>query len=436
MDRLNVVVLLTDQQTADAMSAAGNPHLRTPAMDALAAEGVRFRRAYCTQPLCTPSRASMWTGRMPSAVGVTVNDGRLTGRHATEQLGQLFRDAGYDCGYGGKWHLPELAVPADAGYRRIHGEPEDGLTDACIDFVREPRDKPFLLVASYTEPHGICQWARRQTPPSGEVAEVDWTQWPPLPGNYATGSYEAELPRLAQSRLSHTFPTMGWREDDWRRYRHAYYRLVERVDAQLGRLLDALRESGQRDRTLVVFSSDHGDQLGAHQWSQKWVLYEESLRVPLIVAPPGRDGTARRRETDDRLVSVGLDLLPTLCDYAGIEPPADLPGRTLRPALDSTVDTDPGWRDAVYAETTWEVPGVQHVSGRMVRTERFKYACYAWGRDREQLFDLDTDPGELSNLATVGTHRETLEAHRALLRIHCEGQKFARFLPAPGSPPR
>lgn len=421
----NVLVVLTDQQTATAMSCAGNPYLATPALDALAARGTRFTRAHCTQPLCTPSRASMLTGRMPTELGVTVNAGRLTGVPAEQQLGRVFTAAGYDCGYAGKWHVPELAVPAGAGFRRVHGESEDRLVADCAAFLAEPRDRPYLLVASLTEPHGICQWARGQTPPSGDVSDVDSAGWPPLPPNFAIGGYDAELPRIAQARSPHSYPTAGWDEDRWRRYRFAYHRLCERADAQVGRLLELVDED-----TVVVFSADHGDQAGAHRWNQKWVLHAESVEVPLIVAAP--DG--RRGATSDALVSVGLDLLPTLCDYAGIVPPQGIEGRSLRPVV--TAGTPDGWRDTVYAETEWEVPGVQHLTGRMVRTDRFRYVCYAWGRHREQLYDLHADPGELTNLAPVGSYAGVLADHRRRLAAHAAGigDRFTRFVPAADAP--
>lgn len=288
-DRPNVVVILTDQQTADAMSCAGNPDVATPAMDALAATGVRFTRAYCTQPLCTPSRDV------------------------------------------GKWHVPTQVDESTGFSTRVQVLPDNDLAEASTDFINTQREDPFLLVTSFNEPHGICEWARRQPPPSRRIPEPPADAWPALPMNYQPSSYDAELPRLARDRMPHTHPIAGWTEDDWRRYRHAYYRLCERVDASLGRMLTALEAGGQRENTLIVFSSDHGDGLGAHQWNQKWILTEESARLPLIVAPPTVTNPVGHAAVDDRLVSVGLDLLPTVCDYAGITTPSGLCGRSLRP---------------------------------------------------------------------------------------------------------
>jgi len=420
--RPNILLVLTDQQNADALSCAGNEHLATPAADALAARGTRYPRAYCAQPLCTPSRAAMLTGRMPSAVGVTRNAGRLSTTDLAGSLGPLFSGAGYDCGYAGKWHLPEFAVPDGVGFTRVHGESEHGLVEACAEFLVAHRNQPYLLVASLTEPHGICQWARGQRPPSGDVSDVDSTRWPPLPANHPAAPYEAELPRIAQRAHPYAYPTAGWDADHWRRYLYAYHRLVERADAQLGGLLAALDASGTADDTVVLCTADHGDGAAAHGWNQKWVLHEEPLRVPLIVAAPGDRGAV-----DDRLVPVGLDLLPTLCDVAGVPTPAGLAGYSLRGTAR---------HEQVVAETEWEIPGVPHLTGRMVRTERYKYTCYAWGRHREQLVDLAADPDEMVNLAPVGSHATVLDEHRRRLAAHtgAVGDPFARFVPTPGAP--
>lgn len=434
-DRPNVLVVLTDQQSGSAMSCAGNPHLDTPHLDALAARGTRFPRAYCTQPLCTPSRASMWTGRMPSEVGVTGNDGALQGEHAEEQLGRLLSRAGYDCGYAGKWHLPELDVPASSGFRRVHPESEDGLVASCAEFLAEERDTPFLLVVSLTEPHGICEWARGQTPPSGEVEEADWTQWPPLPANHAIAPYDAELPRTARTQIPQTMPVLGWSETEWRRYLYAYHRLCERADAQVGALVDALGAAGHGEDTVILFSADHGDQMSAHQWNQKWVLNEESVNVPLIVVEPGAAGGA----VDDRLVSVGIDLLPTVAAAARVQAPADLRGRSLLSADRGDERAGTGGHEHVFAETRWVVDGIHDLSGRMVRDQRYKYTCYAWGRNREQLVDLAADPGEMVNLASTGAHTDRLDAMRELLRAAAVADgdtRFARFVPPTGTHPR
>ena len=175
------------------------------------------------------------------------------------------------------------------------------------------------------------------------------------------------------------------------------------VDAQIGVVLDALRAAGLEDNTLVVFTSDHGDMDSAHKLEHKSILYEESVNVPFIMSSPGRIPQGAVDNT--HLISNGLDLLPTLCDYAGIEAPAGRPGRSLRPLAEGKAVEQ--WPDFVVSESD---------NGRMVRTQRFKYCLYDSGEHREQLTDLKDDPGEMKNLAEVPTFKSVLEQHRRLLK--------------------
>ncbi|TDE09246.1 sulfatase [Jiangella asiatica] len=413
--RPNVVFILTDQQSADAMSCVGNDDLNTPAMDSLAQHGTVFRNAYCTQPLCSPSRASMLTGRVPHEMGVVGNEAGLTGALREQQLGRLFAGAGYDCAYGGKWHLPGYDLDGDLGYDHIIGFGDDELAARCADFLRAPRDRPFFLVASFDNPHNICEWARNEPLPWGGVAEVPTEQCPSLPANFAAAPDEPQLLRIVRARFPRQHPTDGWSDDLWRQYRHAYYRLCERVDTQIGMVLDALRESGHVEDTVVVLSSDHGDGMGAHHWNQKWALYEEAVRVPFIVS---WKGVTRPGHVDtDTLVSSGLDLLPTLCDYAGIEPPDGLRGHSVRPAAEGREHDGPAY---VVTETSWDPAVLPHSRGRMLRTARYKYVLYSWGQHREQLFDLHDDPGEMVNLVRDASHRDVLDEHRKLLAAWCD----------------
>jgi len=189
----------------------------------------------------------------------------------------------------------------------------------------------------------------------------------------------------------------------WRLHRWAYCRLTERVDREIGQVLQALRDSGLEDDTLVVFSSDHGDHDGAHRLEHKSTFYEEAARVPFIVSyqgvtKPGLvDGT--------HVVSSGLDLIPTLCDFAGIAVPPELPGRSVR-ALAEGCDPGP-WRPFVVSETHY---------GRMVCSGRYKYCVYESGEQRESLVDLVADPGEMHNLAAAPEQAPVLQQHRDFFR--------------------
>lgn len=439
--RPNVLYVCTDQQFAGALSCAGTDWIDTPNLDRLAAEGVRFPNTYCANPLCTPSRASLLTGRFPTTVGVEENGQAIDPEYREEELGTLFAAAGYDTGYAGKFHVPEIALPPDNdhGFERLCGFDDREIPDACRGFLARDRDRPYLLTAQFDNPHNICEWSRDQPLPWGPVDVPPAEECPTLPANFHPPPYEPVVLRteMADDRANGAMTDAA--PDEWRRYRGAYYRLVEKVDAAVGEILEAV----DLDATLVVFTSDHGDGHGAHRTIQKTLFYEESVRVPLVVRPPGgiegrdRDqGPNRERDRDggrveDALVSNGLDLLPTLCDYAGIDPPAELPGRSIRPLVEGTADADR--RDAVVAQTRredWDL------TGRMVRTDRYKYVVYNRGRRREQLFDLQADPGKMVDLTESDAHADALDRHRELLLEHCLARedRFEEHYGHPGLP--
>jgi len=396
------------------MSCAGNPYLHTPALDSLAACGVRFDSAYSPYPLCTPARASMFSGRMPHEVGIDQNDQPIDEAFRQEELGNLLSAHGYDCAYGGKWHIPQIAIPDGHGFQRICGFDDVELPNRCCEFMAEERDRPFFLVAAFDNPHNICEWRREQPLPWGEVGRPPSVEdCPPLPANFAVPPFEPAVIREAVRDDPKVYTQLDYSPEQWRRYRWAYNRLVEKVDAHIGKILDCLRETGLDDSTLVIFSSDHGDHQGAHRLSQKSILYDEAARVPFLV---GMNGVTQPGHVDtSHLVSNGPDLYATICDFAGVELPDGMFGRSVR----ALVSGEPvaNWPDHLVAETSFAEIGCR---GRMVRTDRFKYVAYDRGPYREQLFDLDSDPGEMANLADCSHYRDVLQHHRSLLRAWCE----------------
>jgi arylsulfatase A-like enzyme len=188
----------------------------------------------------------------------------------------------------------------------------------------------------------------------------------------------------------------------WRLHRWAYCRLTEMVDEKIGRVLDAVKQAGIEDDTLIVFTSDHGDMDSSHRLEHKQVLYEESTRIPFIISYKGVVPAGVVDE--EHFISNGLDTLPTFCDYAGIMPPNDIFGKSIRPiAEEKPVEN---WRDSIVVESKY---------GRMIRTKRFKYNIYDSGKHREQLIDLKNDPGEMNNLAYDDKYKDVLNSHRKLL---------------------
>ena len=415
MSAPNVLLIMTDQQSAGALSCAGNAHLRTPNMDALAAAGVRFARSYCGSPVCGPSRACLLTGRLPHETGVLHNS--QPPEPSFPSLGELFQRAGYDTGWSGRWHFPKHG-PELRGFERLHGDEaaiwsgvvgDGAVTDAAIDFLQRRRERPFLLGVSFCNPHDICGWISEDPPVPNDVDSL-----PPLPDNFAIDPDEPEFIQQCRQRTYYGNEgncTFGWSDPQWRTYLRAYYDFVEAVDAQVGRLLAALRSAGLEDDTLVLFTSDHGEGMAGHHWVVKLMLWEEPVTVPFVLRWPGQVpvGVVDR----DQLVS-GLDVLPTLCDWAGVGFP-QVTGISLKPLLRNGQGPGrPHVASELYPDT--KDPTMQ---ARMLRTRRHKYVAFSSGRRPELLFDMHTDPGETRNLATQADHTGELARHRALLRQWC-----------------
>jgi choline-sulfatase len=414
----NILLITTDQQSATMLSCAGNPDLRTPSMDSLAADGVRFDKAYAAQPLCIPQRCSWHTGLVPHQHGITfnVNDRDL---RADTMMGQIFRDAGYSTGYSGKWHIN---VPAQDKARhgfewmnniRCNGA-DEGIVPDLETFLSEKGDRPFIFSASFNNPHNICEAARGGPFPDGNPGiPENLDQLPPLPGNFSIPQREPSVIREVQEMYrERNYPTANWDEARWRLHRWFYGRITEVVDHRIGELLQVLRQSGHSANTLIVFTSDHGDGNAHHQWNQKQVLYDESARVPFVVTRPG-SGAGHIVKT--QMVNTGIDLIPTLCGLAGIDCPPHLDGCDWSEALANP--NLPLKRDHLIIETEFGTFGKPlGYLGRAVRTQRYKYMIYDRGENHEFLVDMEEDPGETINLAGMPDHQEELDRHRTFLR--------------------
>jgi choline-sulfatase len=435
----NILFIITDQQNATMLSCAGNEYLKTPGMDSIAAEGVRFERAYCTDPACVPSRFSMLTGRMPSAIGQRGNPSRhlpdIPEHIKQTAVGRLLRAAGYETVYGGKVHLPKRLSPEDMGFETIERDEREALAQTAADYLSREHDRPFCMVASFINPHDICYMGIRDYPASDfdrmlvergetELANLDWalqrppglsdeefrgTYCPPLPPNFEPQEDEPEaLTEFVGRRPFRPKIREEWSEQRWRLHRWAYCRLTEKVDSHIGKVLDALRDGPYAGDTLVVFTSDHGDHDASHMLEHKTYPYEEAARIPLLVRPPGGSEPVVDRE---HLVSTGLDLLPTFCDCAGASVPGGLGGRSLRPLLMGG-DGVP-WRDHLLVEFEF---------GYAVVTDRYKYVLCDDGADREQLYDLREDPYETRNAAADPGNEDALMQQRRLLEQQLESR--------------
>ncbi len=354
----NIVLIITDQQHMDTIAAGGCRHVRTPALDRLKKNSVSFTQSYSANPLCSPARSAVFTGRTSSECAVHVNGRPI--RSDIPNLGQwLSEQTDYETFYAGKWHLPRTYTSRIPGFKVINtGIGGFGylcdtvMSRACEGFLRNRnRAKPFFLVASFMQPHDICEWLRLNMNNTEKLRYPELAgALPELPGNF---EYDRNEPDTIRRKRRGNEPFKGkWDKEHWRYYRWSYYRHIEYVDAEIGRVLQAIEDSGH-----------------AHH-----------------------------------IVS-GLDITPTLCDYAGIRPPAHMRGVSLRGILEASGRLS---RDFIVSEVSTN-------TGRMVRTEGYKYITY---KDNlvEQLFDMKTDPGETKNLDTLSRNASVLVEHRKLLK--------------------
>ena len=413
----NIIIIMDDQHHGGVIGGLGVPGLKTPQMDRLLEQGVYFDKAYCTNPICVPSRTSMLTGKMPNEIDVDYNKDDLGGPdYDFPVLGDLLKGSGYRSSYLGKTHVVGGAERGFDHYRHIEGKENDHLlSGAAIEFIEEQSDKPFFIVASYHNPHDICQWARGQELPEGPIglAPENLEELPPLHDNFAIADDEPDVIRYVKKLHKGVYPSQDWDEKKWRQYIWAYHRLIEKVDHDLGELTNYVEKSSHADNTVIIFVSDHGDGYGSHQWNQKSVLYEEPLRVPFIIVDPQ---SKKRNEIDKQnLVSTGLDLIPTICDYAGVAVPKDLRGQSLKPLMyGQGID-----RTYISAQTEFaDYDRTYNIKGRVLRTLRYKYIVYDVGDKKEQFFDLENDPGEMNNLVGTADYRDLLIQHRQALQAY------------------
>jgi len=400
----NLLFIHADQQHFGAISGLQCPYVHTPNIDRLVERGVTFTQSYSSNPICCPARGTWYTGRCGSETGLVSNETRMG--PAFPDLGQWFSSRGYEAIYSGKWHIP--GRDPSTSFRVMTSDPS-GQGEHCDVMVSRSAqafladysgDKPFFLSLGFLQPHDCCYWAFS----NGDSIEklpygLTERNLPPLPKNFSTKFVEAQAPAVQTWLGLVKGWVRKWTPLHWRYYMWSYYRQVEMMDAEIGRVLDALEDSRFADNTLLVFTSDHGDALARRRLIQKWTLYDETARVPLIIVPPG--GAKGRLDTSH--VISGLDIAPTLCDYAGIERMPDARGASVKPLVDGRSSD---WREFVVSEA--------NLTGRMVRTPEYKLISYK-GEEIDQLFDMRADPWEMRNLAGDAGHADTLKDLRKML---------------------
>ncbi len=423
----NIVFLMTDNHRWDLLGCAGNRIIRTPHIDKLAERGIRFTNAFCTTSICAATRASILTGEFRREHGYTFTMPPMSVQRMDSSYPARLKQAGYRTGFVGK-----LGVEVDPRapdrmfdvYRRriasstsnpYYRRADDGVVkhlttingDDAVEFIKTSSpDQPFCLSVSFSAPHpeddNIEQYVfdRRLD----EFYENAVIPPPPIPGD----EYFHQLPGFIQVSMSR----QRWfrRFDTPQKYQRmmkGMYRLITGVDQQVGRIVAELEERGLDDNTIVIFTGDNGIMIGEHGLTGIWLMYEGSIRKPLIIADPRLDRSRYGTTVDEMALS--FDCPVTMLDLAGVEVPSQMRGRSLVPLLrGETV----GWRDDFFYEHLFERETIPKSDG--VRTERFKYVRY-FERNPiyEQLFDLTADPNEVSNLAGDPAHAVTLQALRA-----------------------
>ena len=465
--KLNVLFLMTDEQHYRSLSATGNPYINTPNMDRIVREGALFANATCVTPYCSPSRATIITGLYPHTHNILLNvDGKGTRQSplkpdAFPSTETILHGAGYALAHRGKWHLgdtgdfpgyesrtylgrtnqeygrflnerlpasrfanhpspakyldrPVEMTPAIAkayevfhkgtdhvAYISIIGRslippgllPETRITDDALHLLETHAREPFMITVSWSPPHDL--WVI----PEPYYSLVNRSKIK-LSGSRTVPEWDARGP---SKRLGDLAGEEGLRE-----YAAIYYGMVKYIDDQVGRILSKLDELGLADHTLVIFTTDHGDMVGAHGCIGKSVgsYYDDLVRIPLTMRLPGaiRPGTVVSQPVSQ------IDLMPTILDYVGQPLPERLPGRSLRPLLEGR---DVSWRDYAFCQRANQ--------SRMLRTDRHKYVYGKRGPKQPPLvalYDLERDPEENRNLADSPEHADLVRRmHRRLLEV-------------------
>lgn len=428
----NIVFIMTDDQAQDALSLYGNPILKTPNMDRIGAEGLRFDRAFVTTSVCAPSRASYLTGLYAHSHGVTSN-GEEPGwyeqmglRHDQITYPMLLRQAGYHTAVIGKWHIKSMPTGFDhwailkgqgsyfdpqfiVNGAPVHfrGHTDDVIGDQAMAYLEQrPTDQPFCLCYQFKAPHGPWE-------PDPRFYEAFKDVQMPIPPGFGQpqpeGAPEAfskttqqviphmqDLFHKAERRPPQVDEHLPRPERDYavlQAFLRNYYRVLLGVDENVGRVLDYLDAHGLAENTIVIYTSDNGMFLGEHGFYDKRMMLEPALRVPMLVRWPAKIPAGQVNDTD---MVLNIDLAPTLLDMAGLTPPDWMQGHSWKPiALDHDAA---GWREDFLYEW-FEYPAVHCArKHRGVRTQRWKLIHF-WESPQEwALYDLRDDPGEIHNV--------------------------------------
>jgi arylsulfatase A-like enzyme len=444
--RPNILYIMADDHAAHAISAYGSKINSTPNLDRIARDGMRFNRCFVTNSICTPSRAAILTGKYAHINGVPVFN-RFDGNQPT--LARYLQASGYHTGMVGKWHLGSEPTGFDAwiilpgqgayfdpiffdkskGRIQIKGYCTDVITDLALDFLKDrPKDHPFFLMYHHKAPHrpwqpdskDATEWASK-TIPTPVTFDDDYASRSDS-AREATMRIDRDLkPTDYKQTLPADLSPAALKQWKYQRYMQDYLACIARLDTNVGRVLDFLDREGLAENTIVVYTSDQGFFLGDHGWFDKRLMYEESLRMPLLVRWPG---VVKPGSITDAMV-LNVDFAPTLLDAASLPVPNDMQGRSALPLLRGERPAD--WRTSMYYRY-YHYPQDHQVQPHYgVRTERHKL-IYFHKINQWELFDLANDPHELKNLYNDPAAADTIKSLKAeLARLKSELKDTDQF---------
>ncbi len=419
-ERPNLLFVLSDDHRNDFLGCAGHPVVKTPTIDRLAADGIRFKNAFVTTSICAASRATLFTGLTERTHAYTFGTPPLHRDWVTTSYPALLRDQGYRTGFVGKFGVNIDGKPAQHmfdWYKPLNRSPyvknvdgtkrhvTDIIGDEAIGFVKRSVDGPFCLSISFNAAHAEDNdKADHYPPPETEKSlYVDVAVDQPR----LVDTFDS-LPDFMKRSMNRD--RWYWRWDTQAKYEknvRNYYRMITGLDRNIGRVLEAIKDSGRSDNTIVVFMGDNGYYKGDRGLAGKWSHFEESLRVPLVIYDP-RVATNDQSQTTDA-VALNIDIAPTLFDYAGVEIPAHSQGKSLRPLVENP---DADWpRDSFTCEHLMNNASIPKWEG--IRTPRYTYAKY-FEQDPpfEFLHDREKDPDQRVNFATDPGYAEALQQLR------------------------
>ena len=412
----NIIFLLTDDQRWDALGCAGNSIIHTPNMDWLAENGVRFEQAFVTTPICAASRASIFCGLYERKHDYTFTKPPLARQYTDNSYPRLLKQAGYRTGFIGKFGIRvgegvseemfDSFQPTNYPYfKEVDGEKRhltDIHGDLAVEFLRTvSQDRPFCLSLSFWAPHADDGREEQYFWPEALDGLYDGVRIP-MPKTADPAFFDAH-PEFLKKSLNRT--RWHWRFDTPDKYQKmvkGYYRMITGVDAVIGRIIAALRNLGLSENTIIILSSDNGYFLGERGFAGKWLMHDVSIRVPLIIFDPRLRRSRMGRVMEH--MALNIDIPATILDLAGLETPSSMQGRSLIPVLERKVKE---WRQEILCEHLWD--NAEIPQSECIRTLRWKYIRYPQYPNFEELYDLQSDPKEIYNLATESVYSSVLK---------------------------